>query len=297
MSRINFYNAQSNYPMAKLTYDKADTLKKSRSDTNQKDEIFISAESRRRFVALKEYDPQGFLKLGEEFLQRDHLEQRKLDFSKSLLDGPDHTPGKKDIELDLVHYEFRDGTLEDLINKKLEGKANNASHLASEIAQQIRGAVSNPDATVEERAINRKTALKLSEHIAENYFDNPEEAEEFLSIIHKFAQNDEMREKGYVVIDNSDIAPFRPYTIPTAPEGYINGGAYAEKYGKGSLFEIFRDPEKLKDYTKALEKNEQKWRNEIINDFNVNQQMVESIIDKAESLSDEYIRDIISKYF
>lgn len=218
------------------------------------DEVFISDESRKLFQALKEYDFDGPLKLDKQFLQRDYYEQRKLEFAKSLSERQDIAPLENEFQILGVSYVFKPGSLEQFISEKLEGKAENASLLASEIAENIRGTVSNPNATIDERAVNRKTALRLAEEIARNYFDNVDESKDFLSVINEYAENDVLREKGYVVFDNSDMKPFKEYTLPTAPENYICGSTFAEKYGYTNLREIFDDSAKYEGFINALQK-------------------------------------------
>ncbi|AOT72311.1 hypothetical protein [Geosporobacter ferrireducens] len=299
MSRITFYTTTSNYSISNLTDSKINTVKENGSNNIHNDELFISDESIKMCLALKGYDSDSPLKFDEQFLNKDYYEQRKLDFAKSISEKQDIDPLENEFQILGVKYIFQAGTLEHFLTEKLEGKTKNASLIANEIAEKIRGTVSNPNATIEERAMNRKTALKLAEHIAQNYFDNDDEANEFLSEINKYAENDVLREKGYVVFDNSDMKPFKAYTMPTAPEGYISASALAEKYGDTSFKEIFNDRVKLEDFLKALHKNGEKWRAEIVKDFDENEQRVQNIIDKSSlsQLNEQYVQNIINKFF
>ncbi|ABR49978.1 hypothetical protein Amet_3865 [Alkaliphilus metalliredigens QYMF] len=297
MSRVTFYTTTASYPVSNLTNSKINKVKESSSNNVHNDEVFISNESRKMFLALKEHDSNSPLKFDEQFLNKDYSEQRKLDFAKSISERQNIDPLENEFQILGVEYTFKAGTFEAFLYEKLEGKVNNTSLIASEIAEKIRGTVNNTNGTIEDRAVNRKTALELSKYIAQNYFDNLDEANDFLSVVNKYAENDILREKGYVVFDNSDMEPFKSYTFPTAPDGYIRVSAFVEKYGDTSLKEIFNDRVKLDDFIKAMHKNAEKWREEIVKDFDVNERRVQSIIDKSSPLDEEYIQNIISKFF
>ena len=149
----------------------------------------------------------------------------------------------------------------------------------------IRGAVYNPNASVEERAINRETALRHTEYIAANYFDSPGEAKAFLDGVNRFAENDILREKGYTVIDGADIAPFRSYINPA--DGSIGWSAYATKYGKSDIREIFANPYERQLFFNSLSANQKKWSEEIIKAFENNEKAVADIINTVKSTLDE----------
>ncbi|AEE96805.1 hypothetical protein [Mahella australiensis] len=299
MSGIIF---NANVSTNQISANPIDTRRKGNEDvlnSGYHDEVFISDESRKLFQVLKEYEFDGPLKLDKQFLQRDYYEQRKLEFAKSLSERQDIAPLENEFQILGVSYVFKPGSLEQFISEKLEGKAENPSLLASEIAENIRGTVSNPNATIDERAVNRKTALRLAEEIARNYFDNVDEAKDFLSVINEYAENDVLREKGYVVFDNSDMKPFKEYTLPTAPENYICGSAFAEKYGYTNLKEIFDDSAKYEGFINALQKNGEKWKEDIVRSFDEHEQLVQKIIDESSlsQLNEQYIQDIISTFF
>ncbi|PKM49185.1 MAG: hypothetical protein CVV02_17105 [Firmicutes bacterium HGW-Firmicutes-7] len=299
MNRINFYSTTFNYQISNFTNSKINTVKESSSNSVYNDEVFISGESRKMFLALKEHNSNSHLKFDEQFLNKDYYEQRKLDFAKSISEREDIDPLENEFQILGVKYIFQEGTLEHLLTDKLEGKAKNASLVASEIAKKIRGTVNDPDATIEERAVNRQTGLKLAEYIAQKYFDNDDEANDFLAEINKYVENDVLREKGYVVFDNSDMKPFKGYTLPTAPDDYIRASAFAEKYGDTSLKEIFDDSVKLEGFLKELHKNGGKWREEIVKDFNQNEQRVQNIIDKFSPslVNEQYVKNILNIFF
>ncbi|MPW25480.1 hypothetical protein GC105_06735 [Alkalibaculum sp. M08DMB] len=298
MSTITFYNSTSKYPISNLTYNEINTVKVSSTKKVDNDEVFISDESRKMFLALQEHDFSSPLKFDKQFLDKDYFEQSKLDFAKSISERQDLNPLENEFQILGVKYIFQEGTLEQFLTEKLEGKTKNASLLASEISKNIRGTVYNPNATIEERAINRKTVLKLCEYIAQNYFYNEDEFNEFLAEINKYVENDVMREKGYVVFDNSDIEPFKNYTFPNATNDYINASSYAKKYGYTNFEEILNDHEKLEDFLKVLNKNGETWTKQIVKEFKKNEQLVQSIIDKAVPLqtNEQYVENIIKVF-
>ncbi|SNS65343.1 hypothetical protein SAMN05446037_1015108 [Anaerovirgula multivorans] len=300
MNRITSY-ATSSFPITNFN-NKIKPVKENNSNNgcnNENEvEVQISDEAKKMFQSLKEHDFSSPLKLNEEFFRKDYYEQRKLDFAKSIAERQDINPLENEFQILGVKYIFNEGTLEQFLSDKLEGKVQNASLLASEIAGQIRGTINNPNATVEERAINRETAIKLSEYIAQNYFDNADEANAFLTEINKYAENDVLREKGYVAFDNSDMEPFKSYTLPTAPDDYFSASAYAKKYGDTDLKDIFNDSSKLNDFIKTIQKNGEKWRAEIVKEFEENAQNVQNIINKFKdslshvSLNSNFINDM-----
>jgi hypothetical protein len=57
----------------------------------------------------------------------------------------------------------------------------------------------DPDMNLETRTANREAAKNMAEYIAENYFDDPEEAQAFINTINKFAELSEAKDKGYII--------------------------------------------------------------------------------------------------
>lgn len=224
------------------------------------------------------YDENSRLKRDEAFFSQDAIAQRKLNFAKTAMEPVTIDPFDNAFQIAAVTGVFNDGTLEKFIADSLEGKAKNASLVANELGQMIRGTIHNPNATVEERATSRETALRLAEHIARDYFDNPDEARAFLDGINRFAENDVLREKGYIVFDNAkpDVVPFRSYTLAT--DGSVNWSEYAKKYGKSDVREIFSNPKELQSFVNALSSNSQKWDAEIVAAFEDNEKRVADMI-------------------
>jgi len=264
------------------------------TNANADVEVDISAEARKKSMELKEYGTNTPLKYDEAFFSQEAREQRKTELGKSLSQTVEIDPFDNEFQILGVSYTFNNGTLEKFISDGLEGKAKNASLVASELAQMIRGTVYNPNATVEERAANRETALRNVESIVQEYFDNPDEAKAFLDGINRFAENDILREKGYTVIDNSDIAPFRSYTLAT--DGSVSWSEYAKKYGKSDVREIFANPKELEAFVKAISGNSQKWNAEIVKSFEDNEKKVADIISKAkESLNESVVANSLQR--
>src|SRR5690625_832626 len=84
----------------------------------------------------------------------------------------------------------------------------------AELAESIRSSISMPDKSVEERAAYSEMALKQAEYVAENYFDNEKERAAFIEEVNRYYENDLLRERGYVVYDNSDLESFKKYSSP-----------------------------------------------------------------------------------
>ena len=243
--------------------------------------VEISNEARLAALQLREFDlTDSALKIDESFFSREAHEQRRADFAKSLESPLNIDPFDNEFQILGVTYNFNAGTLEHFITDALAGKARNASLVASELGQMIRSAANNNGATVEERAVNRETGLKHAEYIAKNCFDDPDEAKAFLDGIMKFYENDVMRDKGYIVIEGSDIAPFRSYTMPNAPKGHMSANAIAKHFGASD--EVLNDPDKLLEFVANLHKNQattpQEWKSDIVKSFDENAQRVADII-------------------
>ena len=247
--------------------------------------VDISDEARKKLLVLKEYDEKSPLKLDESFFNQEVRLKSKEEFARKLSQPVEIDPFDNEFQILAVQGVFNDGTLEKFITDSLDGKARNASLVADELGQMIRGAAYNPNSTVEERATNRETALKIAEKISKKYFDNPDEAKAFMDEINRFAENDILREKGYTVLDNSNLAPFRSYT--SAIDGNVNWSEYTKKYGKSDLHEIFANPKELESFVKAINKNSEKWNAEIVKDFEDNEKKIADIIEKVKNSLNE----------
>ena len=162
----------------------------------------------------------------------------------------------------------------------------NSSLVASELGQMIRSAAYNNGTTVEERAVLRETGMKNAEYIAQNFFDNPDEAKAFLDGIKRFYYNDILREKGYTVLEGSGSPYiFKSYTSPH--NGEININEFSKKYGISDVKSLLSDPIKWTEFTSELNKNKDKWSEEIIKAFEDNAQNVTNIINLVKSSLNE----------
>ena len=112
-----------------------------------------------------------------------------------------------------ITYQFPPDSLEHSISGFLAGKAVNASLVASELGKMLKSTFNQPEASVEERAAIRETAVQNAAQIAKDYFNDPDEAAAFMELIRKAADKDILREMGYYVYDNSD-----EIRMPHSPE-------------------------------------------------------------------------------
>jgi hypothetical protein len=270
-------------------------------------QVEVSDEARKKSFVLRESKPEG---LPAEFLSHEAAAQRKAETAKMLAEPKEIDPFENEFQILGVTATFMEGTLEDFISDKLGGKLKNASMVASELGKMIRGTFGNPDASVEERAIDRETALSHARYLAENYFDDPDDAKAFLKEIQRFADNDILREKGYVVFDNSDMKPFKSYMSSVRDSDSVNLSAYAKLYRDSNALEKDSDPQKAYSFFNsvhennanvlellntggfnalynAISKNKQEWDALLSENFAKNEQYVSDIIDKAKDSLDE----------
>lgn len=112
----------------------------------------------------------------------------------------------------------------------------------------------------------------MAQYIADNYFDNPEDAKAFMDTINRFAENDILRDKGYVVFDNGSDAPFKSYTMPGAPSDYVRGN-----------YEVLRDIMYGETYKTQFENENTatKLRNDAVKSFEDNEKAVGNIVDRG----------------
>lgn len=208
--------------------------------------------------------------------------KRYVEFDKFLENNMTYDKGYvvKNFQVFDVEYSFEEKTLESFIFDMLLDKVDNPSELTSKISKDIRGTIYNPDLSIKKRASFRKDALELAEEIANDFFED-DEAIEFLLEIRRYAENDILREKGYIVFDNSDMEPFKNYTLPSAPKNYVRGKALAKKYGETDLKFILDDAVKYKDFVINLQIYGEKWAKEIIEEFDIREKQIQAIINKA----------------
>lgn len=186
-----------------------------------------------------------------------------------------------------VKYNFPENTLHQTIKVALEGKVVNASLYASELASAIRSSVSMPDKSAEERAAYREMALKQAQYIAENYFDNEQEASSFINEINKYYENDVLREKGYIVIDNGNIKPFKTYSSPISNKNEVSFYTLAKRYMDKDYFERFINgegtPEESAKFLMQLNNNREKYTEAILSESEREEQQAVAAINTAKS--------------
>lgn len=132
--------------------------------------------------------------------------REKMDQMKSELKG---TRSESSSQI----WIYSQGSIGEAIHGFLSGgKMDGSAIIAGELGAMLEGVQSNPNGTVEERAVNRELALRSAEHIAKNYITDPNEAEAFMKLVKEAADNDILREKGYLVDErNPSDEPLRSY--------------------------------------------------------------------------------------
>jgi hypothetical protein len=247
--------------------------------------VEISNEARLAALQIKDFDTAtSFLKLNEDVFSQEARERRMAATEENLANLP-IDPFDNEFQILHVHSTFMEGTLEHFITDALDGKARNASLIAGELGQMIRSAAYSNGTTIEERATLREIGMQHAEYIAKNYFDNPDEAKAFLDVVRGFYENDILRDKGYTVIEGTNIAPFKSYTMPGAPSDYKSITAIARQFGASE--EILSDPLRTFDFFVSVFKNQiaespetnVEWQDDIVKNFNDNEQRVADIID------------------
>lgn len=291
MIDMDIQQTQTKVSAANLTYQSnvKDREENRNAPVQKNDHATISKESLAKFNAnlklntVSEDDPliQQFRKAIEEYNTPEAIEQRKLE---QLEKEQAYNPLTDEFNL-LVKRNFPENTLHHTIHQAMEGKVKNASLYAAELANSIRSSVSMADKSVEERAAYREMALKQAEYVAENYFDNLEERTAFMDEVNRYYENDMLREKGYVVFDNSDLGPFKKYSSPR-DKGNVSYMALAREYMDEDTFERWINNKASKEETDKflhhLIKNQGKWSKEIIKVADQSAQLAEKAIAKVQ---------------
>jgi len=263
---------------------------------SQKDKITISKESLAKFQASltlrtgTDQDAliQNFRTFVEEYNSPEAVEQRKLE---QLEKEQAYNPLTDEFNL-LVKRSFPENTLHHTIHEAMEGKVKNASLYAAELAGSIRSSISMAHKNIEERAAYREMALKQAEYVAENFFDNEEERAAFMDEINRYYENDLLREKGYVVFDNSDLEPFKRYSSPR-DNGKVSYMTFAREYMDEDTFERWITNEATKEeidkFFRQLVSNQEKWSREIIEEAELHTQRVEKAIANVQEMLESFV--------
>jgi hypothetical protein len=253
-------------------------INNTKSEQQHEDEtpVTVTISTQGRLASLQ----MNLASLDTSIFSEEARNQRRAESEQLMNERLSLDPFDNEFQILGVVHEFNAGTLESFIQGALDGKARNASLVANELGQMIRSAANNNGATAEERAINRETGMRHAQYIAQNFFDNPDEAKAFLDGIQQFYDNDVLREKGYTVIEGSDIAPFRSYTMPNAPKGHMSLNAIAKHFGASD--EVLNNPDKLLGFVVNLFETQrlapEEWNKDIVESFDENEQRIADMI-------------------
>ena len=231
---------------------------------------------------------QNFQKFLEDYNHPDAVEQRKLE---QLEKEQAYNPLTDEFNL-LVKREFPENTLYHTISKGLEGKVVNEGVYAAELTNSLRSAVSNQDKSAKERAAYREMALKQAEYIAENYLDNEAERTAFMDEINRHYENDLLREKGYVVFDNSDLEPFKKYSSPR-DGGQISYMTFAKEYMDDDTYERWINNRATKEETdkffSQLAANHGNWSKKIVETAEIEAKEAEKAIADVKEMFESFL--------
>jgi hypothetical protein len=87
-------------------------------------------------------------------------------------------------------------------------------------------------------AANREAGRDLAKYIAENYFDDPKEAQAFMDKINQYIKNSELRDQGYVTW-GAEIEPIKPNPPGKLERWFIEKGY--DYFDKSSFYERLKE--------------------------------------------------------
>lgn len=202
------------------------------------------------------------------------------------------------------------GTLDNLILTKLDGKVSEPNLITKELSDAINATRTMPNATMEERAMKREAAIRLAEHIAENFL-NEDETALFLKEINKHAHNDTLRDKGYIVqFDGTYRKPhinnltgkacplaFRQERM-TAEEREIYNNAFydfdgssIEAINQSTSRGFMRRFDIIIKYGLMFGKEQSRWLEEKNEEFNINLEEITNRINNIKNNFDSFLLD------
>jgi len=293
---MDIQHTQTKVSIANSTYQSSLEGRRGVSNSPKKnDQATISKESLAKFTASLKLKTgskdnlliQNFRKSLEEYNSPEAVEQRRLE---QLEKEQAYNPLTDEFNL-LVKGSFPENTLHHTIYEAMEGKVKNASLYAAELAESIRSSISMPDKSAEERAAYREMALKQAEYVAENYFDNEKERAAFMEEVNRYYENDLLRERGYVVYDNSDLEPFKKYSSPR-DDNKVSYMTLASEYMDEDTFERwinYATEEETDKFFRQLVNNRAKWSREIIEKVEQNAQKAEKAIADAQDMFASFV--------
>lgn len=180
-------------------------------------------------------------------------------------------------------YASNPDEVETKFKNALREKTENYRELSFEIGKLLSSYEKGNGATVEERAANRATGLKLAEYVANTFLDDPDEAAEFMKNANLAAESDEWREKGYNVGDLNPESRTRPLpkavevdpSIPrTNKDGSINFD-YIKAYFESYIAKFGKTGEKYAA-----------WESQKNKEFSANENRVNETLKKAKNSLD-----------
>jgi len=126
---------------------------------------------------------------------------------------------RMDAEVLLESIYFYRNSIEGIISSGLGGRMHKAeaSLIAIELGQMINSAAYKNGSTIEERAINRETGLRLAGHFARAFLDDVGDINTFIERVKDYAQRDEMLDKGYYFWKGRAYESYKP--VPVSAEG------------------------------------------------------------------------------
>ena len=208
--------------------------------------------------------------IGQQITDIDYENATHIDTVSSLLEGKGPIePRERPTVLPTIENRLLDVrglvALDFVISDALEGKkVDNRTAAGIELAKMVMASAYGNGETVEERAINRELGMKHAEYIAENYFDDTDEAKAFLDRVKLEYENDILREKGYEGV-GSNSQPWRSYSNSTAQDnGSISINAILGHFGIPDEVRNDPDPSARMKYALTLNLRGDKWQNEII---------------------------------
>lgn len=191
-------------------------------------------------------------------------------------------PLENEFQIYGVKYGLTEGTIQHTIASALEDKVINPSLYAHQLAEAIRG---NQEQSIEERAIYREIALQQAQYVADNYFDNEEESQSFLTEIKKAAENAVLSERGYYVHEDKT---YRKYSGPLESNGGVSMSVLAKRYMDEEYYERFVNlqgtAEEFGRFLMDIYKNEAKYRNEIATEFEAEEKVILEQMNNAKAL-------------
>jgi hypothetical protein len=151
----------------------------------KKDTVEISDDGRRAAMQIGEMELNSD-QLSQVRVQIDALKQLKRDYIE--------TPNCMNSPLSNSIVEPASSLY---IYRALAGKVEGASDTS--MANALNSMLFSHDPNLETRTADREAGKNMAKYIAENYFDNREEAQAFMDTINKLAEISEALDKGYVI--------------------------------------------------------------------------------------------------